>query len=412
MPEFLRLHTPEDALEKFIAALPCGKRIDQEILSVADALDRILALPIQARHPLPPFLRSTVDGYALRASDTFGASSSLPAYLRLSGEITMGHEADLIVEPGHAVLIHTGGMVPEGADAVVMVENTQQVGTEEIEVLKPVASGENVLQRGEDVESGETILQPGTRLRPQEVGGLMALGITQVKVVRRPHVGILSTGDEIIPPWEEPKAGQIRDVNSYTLSALVTRAGAVPIRRGIIPDRYEALLQAVREAHAEDDLIVITAGSSVSAHDRTADVIQQLGDPGVLVHGVSIKPGKPTILAVADGIPIVGLPGNPVSALVIAGLFVSPVIRKLLAMRDEPLIPQIPARLTVNIASETGREDYVPVKLIPSKEGWRAEPVFGRSNLIFTLVRADGLLRIPPEATGLPAGEQVLVRLF
>jgi molybdopterin molybdotransferase len=324
----------------------------------------------------------------------------------------MGTQAVDTIEPTQAITIHTGGMIPYGADAVVMIENTQKIKEDEIEVLKPVAQGENILQKGEDVQKGEVVLPAGRRLRPQEMGGLMALGVTQVSVARQPRVGILSTGDEIIPPWEVPQPGQIRDVNSYTLSALITRAGGIPVLRGIIPDQYSDLLQAAKKAHREDDIVLITAGSSVSAYDQTADVIRQLGEPGVLVHGVSIRPGKPTILAVADHIPLIGLPGNPVSALVVAGLFVVPVIRRLLGANDSGIKPQIQAKLTLNIASETGREDYLPVKLTQSEEGWLAEPVFGRSNLIFTLVRADGLVRIPPEATGLPANSPVIVQLF
>ncbi len=412
MPEFLQLLTPEIALGKFLEALPEIPSLKEESLQTPEALGRVLAQPVTAEDPLPPFPRSTVDGYALRAADTYGASPSLPAYLFCVGEISMGAIANLEIKPTQAVSIHTGGMIPPGADAVVMIENTQTVKEGEIEVLKPVAAGENILQKGEDVQSGEVVLPAGRRLRPQEIGGLMALGVTEVHVVCKPRVGILSTGDEIIPPWETPQPGQIRDVNSYTLSALVIKAGGIPIRRGIVPDQFETLLEATEKAHQEDDIVIITAGSSVSAHDQTAEVIQRLGSPGVLVHGVSIRPGKPTILAVAEGVPLIGLPGNPVSALVVAGLFVVPVIRRMLSIEEREYPSQLQARLTLNISSETGREDYLPVKLIQIEEGWSAEPVFGRSNLIFTLVRADGLVRIPPEATGLPANSEVTVLLF
>jgi molybdopterin molybdotransferase len=412
MPEFLQLLTPEVALDKFLEALPEISSLEEESLQTIEALGRVSAYPITAEDPLPPFPRSTVDGYALRAADTYGASPSLPAYLHCVGEISMGAIAYLEIKPTQAVSIHTGGMIPPGADSVVMIENTQMVKEGEIEVLKPVAAGENILEKGEDVQSGEVVLPAGRRLRPQEIGGLMALGVTDVHVVRKPRVGILSTGDEIIPPWETPQPGQIRDVNSYTLSALVIKAGGIPIRRGIIPDQFETLLEATEKAHQEDDIVIITAGSSVSAHDQTAEVIQRLGSPGVLVHGVSIRPGKPTILAIAEGVPLIGLPGNPVSALVVAGLFVVPVIRRMLGIEEGEYPSQLQARLTLNISSETGREDYLPVKLIQSEEGWLAEPVFGRSNLIFTLVRADGLVRIPPEATGLPANSEVTVLLF
>jgi molybdopterin molybdotransferase len=293
-----------------------------------------------------------------------------------------------------------------------MVEDTQHAREDEVEVLKPAAAGQNVLQQGEDVQAGETVLEAACALRAQEIGGLMALGMTQVEVARRPVVGILSTGDEVVPPQAEPRRGQVRDVNSYSLGALIEHAGGEPRRAGIIPDRREALLDAARCAHGECDMVLITAGSSVSTRDMTAQVISELGTPGVLVHGVSLKPGKPTILAVCDGKPVIGLPGNPVSAIIVAGLFVLPAIRHLLGLRGPQATPSVEARLTTNVASVAGREDYQPVRLEVSPEGWLAEPVFGKSNSIFTLVRADGLVRIPPEATGLGAGSLVDVRLL
>ncbi len=411
MPEFLRLLPPQEALAKFLQAIPDSIRSISEIIPTTEAMDRILAQSITAPHPLPPFPRTTVDGYAVRAADTYGASSSLPAYLQIVGEIPMGKRATFQIGSMKAGLVHTGGMVPEDADAVVMLENTQQINEKEIEIFRPVAPGENVLEMGEDVKTGEVVLETGKRLRPQEIGGLMALGVMEVAVVQRPRVGILSTGNEVISPWEEQAAGQVRDVNSYTLAALVTRAGGQPIIRGIIPDRYQDLLQAAEIAHREDQIVVITAGSSVSIHDMTADVIHTLGEPGVLVHGISIRPGKPTILAVAQEVPVIGLPGNPVSALVIAGLFLVPIIHKFMGFTGE-IRAQVPAKLILNLSSESGREDYVPVRLIRSEAGYLAEPVFGRSNLIFTLIRADGLIRIPPDATGLPAGADVVVQLF
>lgn len=412
MPEFLKLQTPADALQRFLETLPDGSRTEPERVATNDALNRVLAEAISAPHPLPPFARTTVDGYAVRAADTYSASERLPAYLELIGEVSMGQTTTLSVQTGQAVLVHTGGMIPEGGDAVIMLEDTQRAGPSEIEVLKAVAVGQNVLVEGEDVKAGELVLEAGVKLRPQEIGGLMALGVTSVQVTRRPRVGILSTGDEVVPPEASPSAGQVRDVNSYTLSALVRSVGGEPILRGIIPDRYDALFEASREAHRADDVVVITAGSSVSTRDLTAQVIDALGEPGVLVHGVSIKPGKPTILAVADGVPMIGLPGNPVSALVVAGLFVVPVINRLLGLRKPSEASRVTARMSVNVAAETGREDYLPVRLSGSSQDLLAEPIYGRSNLIFTLVRADGLVRIPADATGLAAGEEVEVRLF
>lgn len=412
MSEFLSLVPPAAALETFLAHLKDRDPRPLEKLATKEALGRVLAEAIEAPEPLPSFPRSTVDGYAVRAKDTFGASTSLPAYLKIAGEVPMGKAAGNSLEPEEAMIVHTGGMIPPGADAVVMLEDTQALSEQEIEVLKPAADGENVLRQGEDVQPGDLLLERGDLLRPQEIGGLMALGITEVPVLTKASVGIISSGDEVIPPEQTPQPGQVRDVNSYTLRSLVERAGGEPILFGIVPDDFDGLFKIVQRAVEECDLVVVTAGSSVSARDRTAEILDGLGEPGVLIHGVSIKPGKPTILAVADGTPMIGLPGNPVSALVVAGLFVIPVLHRLHERKLTGWDCTIEATLTINMASESGREDYFPVRLSPSNSGLLAEPIFGRSNLIFTLVRADGLVRIPPEATGLQAGEVVQILLI
>jgi len=417
MPEFLNLLPPAEALQRLLLSLPAASSIP-EIVATNYALGRVTAVPVHAPHPLPSFPRSTVDGYAVRAADTYGASESLPGYLLLAGEVSMGTVAKINLAPSHCALIHTGGMLPEGADAVVMVEYTQASRTGEIEILRTVARGENILQVGEDVGMGEEVIPEGTRLRPAEVGGLMALGLTQVVVMQKPRVGIISTGDEIISPEKELQPGQVSDVNTYTLSALVQECGGQPVGYGICPDRVDALESVVAQALVECDTVVITAGSSASTRDLAAQVINSLGQPGVLVHGVNIRPGKPTILAVCDGKAVIGLPGNPVSALVIASLFVVPVVESLLRLHSsvrlhqKQLRPSIPARLTVNIPSQAGREDWVPVRLTNTIAGYEAEPVFGKSNLIFTLVRADGLICIPPDVTGLSTGEVVDVNIM
>ncbi|MEE9217203.1 MAG: gephyrin-like molybdotransferase Glp [Anaerolineales bacterium] len=410
MPEFLKLTGPEDALKVFLESVPGSS--GAESVRTEQALGRVLLKDVVSPSPLPPFARTTVDGFAVRASDTFGASPGLPAYLDVVGEVLMGTDPNLKVEEGKAVLIHTGGMLPTGADAVVMVEDTQSVSDLELEVLKPVAGGQNVLQMGEDVQPGEAVIQGGTRIRAQEIGGLMALGFTEVEVAEIPRVAILSTGDEVVPPAEEPEPGQVRDINSYTLSALVERAGGRPVRYGIIPDNAKDLELIAKQAHAEHHMVLITAGSSVSERDITADVIAKLGEPGILVHGIALRPGKPTILSVCSNVPVVGLPGNPVSAMVVAGLFVTPAIRKLQGIRGPEWVSTINASLQTNVSSVAGREDWLPCRLVVTPDGLEAEPVFGRSNLIFTLVRADGLVRIPAASTGMDTGEKVEVRLF
>ncbi|MCB0114735.1 MAG: molybdopterin molybdotransferase MoeA, partial [Caldilineaceae bacterium] len=325
MSEFFKVQTPQEALRLFSTHFQ--PVVHTERIPTASSLDRVVAERLTSPQDLPEFARSTVDGYAVCAVDTYGASGGLPAFLSVIGEVPMGATSSLTVASGEAALIHTGGALPAGATAVVMVEETQRIDDQSIEVLKPVAEGENVIQVGEDVGSGDLLLPPGRQLRPQDIGGLLALGITEVTVARPPRVAIVSSGDEVVPPEQTPTPGQIRDINSYALAALVTRAGGQPLLYGIVPDRRDALLSTMQKAHAEADIVVLSAGSSVSYRDLSVDVIEELGAPGMLVHGLSVKPGKPTILAVCDGVPVFGLPGNPVSAMVIFDLVVAPTIR-------------------------------------------------------------------------------------
>lgn len=414
MPEFFIVLSPEAALEKLWAHLPA--RPVREFIPTAEALGRVTAEAVTAPASVPAFIRSTMDGYAVRAQDTYGASQSLPAYLTLVGEAPMGRASDFPVGAAQAALVHTGGMLPAGADAVVMIELTQKVGEHEIEVLKAVAPGENLLRVGDDIARGAPVVPAGHWLRPQDLGGLMALGLTEVTVARRPRVALLATGDEVVVPQAEPAAGQVRDVNSYSVAGQIAQAGGLPVRAGIAPDNFAALRAAAASALAGADALVLSAGSSVSVRDMTGDVIAGLGRPGLLVHGVAVKPGKPTILAVADGKPVFGLPGNPVSAMVMADLFVVPTLYRLQGCARPPARQSVRARLTHNVASQAGRVDYVPARLAqrPGVAGleWWAEPVFGKSNQIFTLVFADGMLVIPMDSNGIATGETVEVRLF
>mgnify|MGYP002628033606 FL=1 len=408
MSEFFTVRTPPDAWKLLLQHFT--PRIRTEQISTIDALDRVLAAPLVSSQDLPEFARSTVDGYAVNAADTYGASSSLPAFLTVIGEVAMGQLSQLQLGVGEVALVHTGGMVPAGADGVVMVENTQAVDAASIEVLRPVAEGENVIQIGEDIRTGDPILAAGHSLRPQDIGGLLALGITAVTVAVPPRVAIISSGDEVVAPDQPVAPGQVRDINSYTLAGLTRRAGGEPILYGIIPDQRDALEAAAAKAHAEADIVVLSAGSSVSYRDLSVEVIAGLGTPGVLAHGLSVRPGKPTIVAVADGKPIFGLPGNPVSAMVIFDLIVTPTIRALLGATDRPK-QQVQAKLARNIASSAGREDYVQVR-VETRDGelW-AVPVFGKSNLIYTLVHADGTVKIDLNANGVRESAWVTVLL-
>lgn len=408
MPEFLTLLPPDSAREKLLSQLtPLGL---SSVIETESALGRVSAEDILAPHPLPAFPRTTVDGFAVRSRDTYGVSESLPGYLKLIGEVPMGDTPAFEVGSGQCAIIHTGGMLPAGADAALMLEYTQTLG-DEIEIMKSVADGENLIRIGEDVAEGQLVIPHGTRLRPAEIGGLMALGITSLRVANNIRVGILSSGDEVIPAGETPRPGQVRDINAHTLGTLVAQSGGEPLQYGIIRDDFKTLQTAAARALDECDVVLITAGSSASTRDMTADVINTLGEPGVLVHGINTRPGKPTILGLCNGKAVIGLPGNPVSALVNGYMLVVPLIEKLLGQLPRPR-PAIRATLTVNLASLAGREDWWPVRLRPEGDSFVADPIFGKSNLIFSLAAADGLLKIPPHATGLSAGAVVEVLLI
>jgi molybdopterin molybdotransferase len=410
MPELFTVLTPHQAWSKLEPYLLPVERV--EVIPTAEALGRVLAGDTAAPVDLPHFPRSAMDGYAVRAEDTHGASESQPAYLRVVGEVLMGRPAAVTLAPGEAALIHTGGMLARGSDAVVMVENTRTADISSIEVFRPVARGENVIQVGEDMARGEALLSPGSVIRPQDIGALLALGITRVPVFHRVRVALIPTGDELVPPEDDPGPGQIRNTNAYALAGLALQAGAIPLPLDIVRDSYEALREAIQKAMAMADLVVVSAGSSVSARDVTARAIGSLGQPGVLVHGVSIRPGKPTIMAVIDGKPVFGLPGNPASAMITFDLFVTPAIHTLSGCHPLPARGRIKAKLTRNVPSAPGREDYLPVKIEERNGELYAEPVFGKSNLMFALVRADGVARIPIDRGGLAAGEFVTVRMF
>lgn len=417
MPEFFNVLPPDEArallLSQIRVALP------PTTIPTTRALNRVTAVPITAPHPLPNFRRSTMDGYAVRAADTYGASDSLPAFLEIVGEALMGQATNIAFRPGQGVIVHTGGMIPPDADAVVQIEHTQTVGAAavdeppyEIELYRPVAPGQNLLQIGEDVAENAEILPAGHWLRPQDLGGLLALGITELPVCQRPRVAILATGDEVIDPAQMPGPGQIRDINSYTVAGQTERAGGRPLALGIAPDNFAALRQMAADGLAKADMLVMSAGSSVSVRDMTVEVIDSLGRPGVLLHGVATRPGKPTIVAVVDGKPVLGLPGNPVSAMVQYDMFGVPALWRLQGVSRPPLRGVVYAHLSENIASETGREDYIPARLTETAAGFVATPVFGKSNLIYTLVNADGLIKIPLNKGGVLSGEMVEVRLF
>ncbi|GAB6098273.1 molybdopterin-binding protein [Halanaerocella petrolearia] len=386
--------------------------LGSEKIKVTQARERTLATDIKSKVDLPPFSRSTMDGYAVRAEDTFGASEFLPIFLDLVGEVEMGEETQQEVKSGQAIKIATGGMLPAGADAVVMVEYTEELGTQEIEVTKAVAPGENIVTKGEDISSGDTLLETGKLLRPQDIGALTGIGVTEVEVFAQPEVTVFSTGDELIAPDKEPKLGQIRDINSYSIGTLVEESGAVTTYGGIIPDKKDQLRDQLAAEIDNSDLVILSGGSSVGVKDLTVDVFNQLGQPGVLIHGVSIKPGKPTILALVDETPVIGLPGHPASALVVGEMIVKPLLQRLAGREGQSRFNQVVAKVNRNIISTKGREEYIRVSLTEKEGQLWANPILGKSSLITTLVKADGLVKVGVGQEGIAEGTEVEVLTF
>jgi molybdopterin molybdotransferase len=403
--EFFRALSVSEAL----AGFQPRRRAGVETVEREEALGRVPAESVVSGAALPGFARSTVDGYAVRAADTYGASDGLPAYLDLIGAVRMGVAADVAVRAGTAVQIPTGAVIPEDADAVVMVEHTQVTMPDVIEVTRPVAVGEGIVRADEDVAVGGELAPAGRALRAQDLGLLAAAGVTEVEVRARPRVAIVSTGDEVVPPsTAELRRGQVRDATASALAALVTEAGGEPSVRGIVPDDVEALTATLKSALHDCDLVVVSAGSSVGARDETTAAVESLGAPGVFCHGLAIKPGKPTLLAECSDVPVIGLPGNPLSALVVFRMVGLPVLRLVGGISAPPPEPSTTATLSRAIASAAGRLDVVQVQV---RDGV-ATPLFGFSALLSLLTRADGYIVIPEPATGVDEGATVNVTIY
>ena len=407
MAEFFNVLPTNEAIKLLFQYLQPDSK--QEIVATEDSLARILSEDITAAENLPLFSRSSMDGFAVRAEDTFGATGSLPSYLIVGGEVPIGTITQSIIKQGTSIKVHTGSALPKGANAVVIMENTQYVDEKTIEVLKPVASGENIIPEGEEIKASETVFRKGQLIRSQDIGGLMALGITKVPVSNKVSVALISTGDEVIHPTKTPLPGQVRDINSYTLASLIKKYPSLPIKSYLIGDNFNQLKNAAQDGLNIADMLIISAGSSVSSRDLTADIINDLGLPGIIAHGLAIKPGKPTILGVVNNKPIFGLPGNPVSAINVFDSIVRPTIYYMGGCSFPPQPKTQRAVLLKNIPSAPGREDYVQVKLIRDKNQLFAEPVFGESNLIYLLIRSDGTVGVPLDTNGLYAGEEVTV---
>ena len=400
MSLFLRVVTLEEAVGviRGIAPAPVGEEV-----ALSDALHRVLARDVQAEENIPGFARTTVDGYAVRAADTVGAGEAIPADLRLAGEVPMGAEPAHPLHPGEAIYLPTGAMLPDGADAAVMIEYAERIG-EEILVKRPVAPGENVIFAGEDFAKGTRILPRGRYLSSRDVGILAASGCDRVAVYRKPFVGIISTGNELVPVHAATGPGQVRDANGPMSAAFVEEAGCLARPYGVVHDDLDALCDVMDRAIRECDAILLSGGSSKDVRDLAASIIAEKGE--VLVHGIGIAPGKPTIVGRAGGRPVIGLPGHPASAYIILHTLAGPLLSAMSgSTRPERRVSLV---LAENIPSQKGRVEFVRVRV----EDGRAIPCFGKSGLLNTFAESDGLVQVPAGREGIEAGETVEVILW
>ena len=401
----LHVKTPEEVLALIESEF--GAVAPMETVPLGSAMGRVLAEDIAATEYVPDFDRSTVDGYALRARDTFGCTDAIPAILPMQGEVLMGEGAEFELNPEECVAVPTGGALPRGADSVVMVEYTEDYGDGTIGISRAVAPGENMIFRGDDVFPGKVILRKGRVLSSQDIGALAAIGRVQVPVVKKLTVGVISTGDELVPPEAAPGPGQVRDVNSPMLEAMLTAFGVNVINYGIVIDNEALLSETVHKAVSQCDAVLLSGGSSVGVKDAACRIIESMGS--LLLHGIAIKPGKPTILGKAGCKPLVGLPGHPVAAYFITKLFVLPLLGRLSGRKQEHYTTT--AKLTESISANHGRAQYHCCRLERKDGQLYACPIRGKSGLITTLAGADGYFCISRDCEGLPKFAEIQVTI-
>ncbi len=400
--------TPEEASELLREAFR-SVMTGVENVPVGECVGRVCAGAIMSTEYVPGFNRSTVDGYAVRAAETFGASESIPAILRVAGEVHMGESFDTLLAPGECTAVPTGGFMPENTDAAVMLEYTEDYGDGTVGIIRPSAPGENMIYKGDDVKPGDVLLKQGAVISPHDVGGLAALGMETISVRKKTAVGIISTGDELVPVGALPRAGQVRDVNTSMLYAAVLEAGGTPILFGTVRDDRSLLRQTVGDALNQCDILLISGGSSVGMKDATAMVIEEMGE--LLFHGIAIKPGKPTIAGKAGNKAVFGLPGHPAAAHYITRIFVRPLIAQMMGM--EPKSFTVTAKLAEAVPSNHGRAECISVNLeaVQGKAAL-ARPIHGKSGLITALAGADGYFIVPRDCEGIPKGGEVTITLY
>lgn len=403
MGEFLKVLTYQQASQLLNENF---KQLVTESLPLENCYNRVLAADIISPENIPSFSRSTVDGYAVRCEDTFGSSESLPGMLDYAGTVVMGKVPDFTIQNGQCAWIPTGGMLPPGCNAVVMMEYTEKLDDHTVLIFKPAGLWESVMQEGEDIAKGEQVFNQGKIMRPQDIGMLASLGVQPIDVYKKIRAGVLSTGDEIIPWQEKPVPGQIRDVNSCVISSAIETCGAIPNNYPLVGDDLKNLKAAIARGLEENDLLLVSGGSSVGVADYTLEAMLSLPDTQLLFHGIAMKPGKPTLAVRVGSKLIIGLPGHPVSALMVFHIICAPLLRWTSAGLYKT------ARLTTNVASQAGRDDFIPVRLLTSEQGLQAQALLGKSGLMNILAKADGYIQIPYEKQGIKAGDEVVVTLF
>ncbi len=406
--EYLQLTTIRDSLNLILNYL---KPVKVDTVPISSAGGRVCFRDYFTPDDIPAFTRSTMDGYAVRAKDTRGASAQSPVLLNLIGSININEAPTIKCHSGETCYVPTGGMLPEGADAVVMVEKTEVSG-QFLEVQETIASGENSILKGEDYKKGELIIARGTLIRPQEAGLLAFTGVGEVEVYNKVKIAIFGSGDEVVPLDVHPQPPKIRDLNSYTLSSLFEINGFLPMIRGILPDREEEVENRLKEDLLNFDAIVVSGGTSKGTRDVMSTVLTRMGNPGIIAHGLTIKPGKPTLLGVTNHIPIIVLPGHPASCFITATFIALPILRFLGGRQDEPLKLTARGFLKKRIISRLGLEEYIRVNLFLEKGRVVVEPIPGESGLISTLVKANGLVKVPENMENLEEGVEVEVLLL
>jgi len=405
---YLDLISIEEAKKKFFDHFKIAHHLTKA--SIWDAGGRVLAEDIIAGNDVPPFDRARMDGYALIANDSFKAEEDNPITLRVIGEIPAGVVPNVEVNPGECTVISTGAVIPKGANSVIMVEYTEQEENH-VRLFRAVVPGENIMLAGSDIKNGDLLLRKGIRLSPREIGVLAALGITEVPVYQQPNVAIISTGDEIVLPGEPLESGKIFDINGATLTNAVRENGCKPNFLGIIKDSPEILKEKLKQALYMADVVLLSGGTSKGVGDLSFNVINELGKPGILVHGVAIKPGKPLLLAVINNKPIIGLPGYPTSALTVFEVVVAPFLRELAGIRSlEKKI--LEAHMATRVDHALGRHEFLPVQIIKKNSNYFAYPVLTGSGAITTLSSSDGFVEIPANQLYIDKNERVKVKLF